>query len=95
MGFKRSIPFAQGLLLCHLYSTNNESQDSCDKLGIKLIERRHKQQEINKAIKRTKTLERKNLLEEKAKKQSNRMRYFFQNYAGICLKRPSVVGAIC
>ena len=41
--------------------------------GLKLIERGYKQQEINEGIERTKTLDRKKLLEEKAKKQSNRI----------------------
>ena len=54
-------------------STNNEFQNSCDKLHNNLIERRYKQQEINESIERTKTLDRKNLLDEKAKKQSDRI----------------------
>ena len=70
---KRSIPFSQALRLRRIYSTNNEFQDSCDKLWNKLIERGYKQQEINKGIERTKTLDRKKLLEEKAKKRSNRI----------------------
>ena len=70
---KRSIPFSQALRLRRICSTNNEFQDSCDKLRIKLIERGYKQQEINEGIERTKTLDRKKLLQEKAKKQSNRI----------------------
>ena len=70
---KRSIPFSQALRLRGICSTNNEFQDSCDKLRNKLVERGYKQQEINEAIERTKTLDRKKLLEEKAKKQSNRI----------------------
>ena len=70
---KRSIPFSQALRLRRICSTNNEFQDSCDKLRNKLIERGCKQQETNEGIERTKTLDRKKLLEEKAKKQSNRM----------------------
>ena len=70
---KRSIPFSQALRLRRICSTNNEFQDSCDKLRNKLIERGYKQQEINEGIERTKTLDRKKLLEEKAKKQSNRI----------------------
>ena len=65
---KRSILFSQALRLRRICSTNNESQASCDKLRSKLIERGYKQQEINEGIERTKTLEGKNLLEEKAKK---------------------------
>ena len=65
---KRSIPFSQVLRLHRICSTNNEFQDSCDKLRNKLIERGYKQQEINEGIERTKTLDRKKLLEEKAKK---------------------------
>ena len=64
---KRSILFSQGLRLRRICSTNNEFQDGCDKLRNKLIERRYKQQELNEVIERTKTLDRKNLLEEKAK----------------------------
>ena len=70
---KRSIPFSQALRLRRICSTNNEFQDSCDKLRNKLLERGYKQQEINKGIERTKTLDRRKLLEEKAKKQSNRI----------------------
>ena len=70
---KRSIPFSQALRLSRICSTNNEFQDSCDKLRNKLIERGYTQQEINEGIERTKTLDRKKLLEEKAKKQSNRI----------------------
>ena len=70
---KRSIPFSQALRLRHICSTNSEFQDSCDKLRNKLLERGCKQQEINEGIERTKTLDRKKLLEEKAKKQSNRV----------------------
>ena len=70
---KRSIPFPQALRLRRICSTNNEFHDSCDKLRNKLIERGYKQQEINEGIERTKTLDRKKLLEEKAKKQSNRI----------------------
>ena len=44
---KRSIPFAQALSLHRICSTNNEFQDSCDKLRKKLFERGYKQQEIN------------------------------------------------
>ena len=62
---KRSIPFSQALRLHRICSTNNELRN-------KLIERRYKQQEINEGIERTKTLDRKKLLEEKAKNQSNR-----------------------
>ena len=62
---KRSIPFSQVLCLCRICSTNNGFRDSCDKLR-KLIERGYKQQEINEGIERTKTLDRKKLLEEKA-----------------------------
>ena len=69
---KRSMPFSQALRLRRICSTNNESQDSFDKLRNKLIERGYKQQEINEGIERTKTLDRKKLLEEKAKKQNNR-----------------------
>ena len=65
---KRSIPFSQALRLRRICSTNNEFQDSCDKLRNKLIEIGYKQQEINEGIERTKTLDRKKLLEEKAKK---------------------------
>ena len=65
---KRSIPFVQVLHLRCICSTNNELQDSCDKLCNKLIKRGYKQQEINKGIKRSKTLDRKKLLEEKIKK---------------------------
>ena len=61
---KQNIPFSQALRLCRNYSTNNEFQDSCDKLRNKLIERGYKQQEINEGIERTKTLDRKKLLEE-------------------------------
>ena len=61
---KRSIPFSQALRLRRICSSNNEFQDSCDN---KLIERGHKQQEINEGIERTKTLDRKKLLEEKQK----------------------------
>ena len=70
---KRSIPFSQALRLRRICSTNNEFQDSCDKSRNKLIERGYKQQEINEGIERTKTLDRKKLLEEKTKKQSNRI----------------------
>ena len=70
---KRIIPFSQALRLRRSCSTNNEFQDSCDKLRNKLIERGYKQQEINEGIERTKTLDKKKLLEEKAKKQSNRI----------------------
>ena len=73
MSLKRSIPFAQALRLRRICLTNNEFQDSCDTLRNKLIERGHKQQEINEGIERTKTFDRKNLLEEKTKKQSNRI----------------------
>ena len=65
---KRSIPSAQALRLRRICSTNNEIQDSCDKLRYKLIERGCKQKEINDGIERTKTLDRKKLLEEKNKK---------------------------
>ena len=65
---KRSIPFSQALRLRRICSTNNEFQDSCDKLRNKLTERGYKQQEINKGIGRTKNLGRKKLLEEKARK---------------------------
>ena len=65
---KRTKPFSQALRLCRICSTNNEFQDSYDKLRNKLIERGYKQQEINEGIERTKTLDRKKLLEEKAKK---------------------------
>ena len=68
---KRSIPFSQALHLRSICSTYNECQDSCDKLSNKLIEKGYKQQEINEGIGRTKTLDRKKLLKEKAKKQSN------------------------
>ena len=64
---KRSIPFAQALCLRCICSTSNEFQDSCDKLRNKLIERGYKQ-EINEGIERTKTLDRKKLVEEKTKK---------------------------
>ena len=70
---KQSIPFSQALCLRHICSANNEFQDCCDKLSNKLIERGYKQQEINEGIERTKTLDRKNLVEEKAKKRSNRI----------------------
>ena len=63
---KRRIPFSQALRLLRICSTNNEFQDSYYKLHNKLIERGYKQQEINKDIERTKTLDRKKLLEEKA-----------------------------
>ena len=63
---KRNILFAQALHLRRICRTNNGFQDSCDKLHNKLIERGYKQQEINKGIERTKTLDRKKLLEEKA-----------------------------
>ena len=69
---KRSIPFSQALRLHRICSTNIEFQDSCDKLRNRLIEIGYKQQEINEVIERTKTFYRKKLLEEKAKKQSNR-----------------------
>ena len=42
---KRSTPFSQALRLRQICSTNNEFQDSCDKLRNKLIERGYKQQE--------------------------------------------------
>ena len=77
---KRSIPFSQALRLRRICSTNNEFQDSCDKLRNKLIERGYTQQEINEVIERTKTLDRKKLLEEKAKKQSNRIPFDIQPY---------------
>ena len=70
---KRSIPFAQALRLRRICSTNNEFQDSCDRLRNKLIEKGYKPQEINEGIERTKILDRKKLLEEKVKKQSNRI----------------------
>ena len=70
---KRSIPFSQALRLRRVCSTNNEFQDCCEKLRNKLIERGCKQQEINEGIEKTKTSDRKKLLEEKAKKQSNRI----------------------
>ena len=70
---KRSILFSQALRLRRICSTNNEFQDSCDKLRNKLIERGYKQQEINEGTERTKTFDGKKLLEEKAKKQSNRI----------------------
>ena len=40
---KRSIPFSQALHLRRICSTNNEFQDSCDKLRNELIERGYKQ----------------------------------------------------
>ena len=73
MSLKRSIPFAQALRLIRICSTKNEFQHSCDTLCNKLIERGYNQQEINEVIERTKTLERQKLLEEKTKKQSNRI----------------------
>ena len=56
---KRSVAFSQALPLRRICSTNNKFQDSCDKLRNKLIERGYKQQEINKGIEKTKTLDRK------------------------------------
>ena len=70
---KRSIPFSQAVRFRRICSTNIEFQDSCDKLRNKLIEIGYKQQEINEGIERTKTLDRKKLLEKKAKKQSDRI----------------------
>ena len=69
---KRSTPFSQALSLLRICSTNYEFQDSRDKLRNKLIERGYKQQEIKEGIERTNTLDRKKLLEEKAKKQSKK-----------------------
>ena len=65
---KRSAPFSQALRLRRICSTSNEFQDSCDNLQNKLTERGYKQQEINDGIERTKTLDKKKLLVEKAKK---------------------------
>ena len=65
---KRSIPFSQVLRLRHICSTNNEFQDSCDKLRNKLIERGYKQQEINEGIERTKTYGQKKAPRRKRKK---------------------------
>ena len=65
----RKSEHAESLKALHLRRicrTNNGFQDSCDKLHNKLIERGYKQQEINEGIERTKTLDRKKLLEEKA-----------------------------
>ena len=62
---KQNIPFSLALRLRRICSTNNEFQD---KIRNKLIERGYKQQEINEGIEITKTLDRKKLLEEKAKK---------------------------
>ena len=70
---KRSIPFSQALRVRHICSTNNEFQDNCHKLSNKLTERGYKQQEISEGIEKTKTLDRKKLLGEKAIKQSNRI----------------------
>ena len=67
--FNGSIPFAQTLCLCHVCSTNNEFQDSCDKLRTKLIERRYKQQEINEVIESTKTLDKKSPSKRERKKE--------------------------
>ena len=39
---KRNVPFSQALRLHRICSTNNEFQDSCDKLRNKLIEREYK-----------------------------------------------------
>ena len=80
---KRSIPFVQVLHLRRICSTNNELQDSCDKLYIKLIKRGYKQQEINKGIKRSKTLDRKKLLEEKIKKNIKVIEYYLYWHATV------------
>ena len=70
---KRSILFSQVLRHPHICSTNNEFKDICDKLRNKLTEREYKEQEISEDIKRTKTLDKQKLLEEKTKKRSNRI----------------------
>ena len=63
--------------LSRIRSTNNEFQDSCDKLCNNLIETGYKQQEIIEGIERTKTLDRKKLLKEKTKNQNNRIPLVF------------------
>ena len=65
---KRSASFSQALRLRRICSTSNEFQDSCDNLQNKLTQGGYKQQETNEGIERTKTLDKKKLLVEKAKK---------------------------
>ena len=43
--------FAQALRFRCINSTNNEFQDSCNKLHTKVIKRGYKQQELNEAMK--------------------------------------------
>ena len=65
---KQSIPFAQALRLGRICPTNNEFQDSCDKLRNKLTERGYKKQEINEGIERARTWDRQKFLDERTKK---------------------------
>ena len=59
--------------LFRICSTNNEFQDSYDKLRNNLIKKLYKKQEINEGIERTKTLDRQKILEKKTKKRNNRI----------------------
>ena len=60
--------------LRHICTADAEFQLNYSKLRINLTEQGHKEQEINKSIQRTQTFDRNELLKEKKKKKTNRIR---------------------